>query len=51
MQPVGFEPTPPKRMRPKRTALDHSAKTAYKYNIKNNQLKVKKYMFKYVFFI
>ena len=30
MQPVGFEPTPPKRLRPKRSALDHSAKTANK---------------------
>ena len=29
MQSVGFEPTPPKRLRPKRSALDHSAKTAY----------------------
>ena len=28
MQPVGFEPTPPKRLRPERSALDHSAKTA-----------------------
>ena len=30
MQPVGFEPTPPKRIRPERIALDHSAKTAKK---------------------
>ena len=29
MQPVGFEPTPPKRMLPESTALDHSAKTAF----------------------
>ena len=29
MQPVGFEPTPPKRLRPERSALDHSAKTAW----------------------
>ena len=28
LQPVGFEPTPPKRLRPERSALDHSAKTA-----------------------
>ena len=28
VQPVGFEPTPPKRLRPERSALDHSAKTA-----------------------
>ena len=27
MSSVGFEPTPPKRMAPKATALDHSAKT------------------------
>jgi hypothetical protein len=28
MHPVGIEPTPPKRSRPKRDALDHSAKDA-----------------------
>ena len=26
MVPVGFEPTPPKRPRPERGALDHSAR-------------------------
>lgn len=26
---VGFEPTPPKRLRPERNALDHSATAAY----------------------
>ena len=28
MQPVGFEPTPPERLLPESSALDHSAKTA-----------------------
>ena len=29
MHPVGFEPTPPKRVRPERTALDRSAMSAH----------------------
>ena len=29
LQSVGFEPTPPKRLLPESSALDHSAKTAY----------------------
>jgi hypothetical protein len=34
MQPVGFEPTHPKILRPERSALDHSAKTAFIYKKK-----------------
>ena len=32
MSTVGFEPTPPKRLRPERSALDHSAKLTSTYN-------------------
>ena len=28
LHPVGFEPTLPKKLRPERSALDHSAKNA-----------------------
>ena len=39
MHPVGFEPTLPKKLRPERSALDHSAKNA--------QLCLCKYMYEY----
>ena len=31
VHPVGFEPTPPKRLRPERSALDHSATDAARH--------------------
>ena len=36
MLEVGFEPTPPKRMELKSTALDHSAIQAYLFSIVKN---------------
>ena len=50
MQPVGFEPTHPKILRPERSALDHSAKTAtfyifiYIYIINKNKIKNKNFL-------
>ena len=35
MHPVGFEPTLPKKLRPERSALDHSAKNAQLYTSAN----------------